>query len=66
MQLGLVIPKMISGKIQTMLGYHNFFIWVLLSALPVLLMCRFLKIKDQEPSTSENSVTKESEVGAKV
>ena len=27
MQLGLVIPKMISGEIQTRLGYQNFFIW---------------------------------------
>jgi PAT family beta-lactamase induction signal transducer AmpG len=48
MQLGLVIPKMISGKVQTALGYQQFFIWVLISAIPVLLLCRFLKIKDQE------------------
>ena len=51
MQLGLVIPKMISGKVQTALGYEKFFIWVLISAIPVLLLCRFLKIKDQEKST---------------
>ncbi len=50
MQLGLVIPKMISGKVQTALGYEKFFIWVLISAIPVLLLCRFLKIKDQEKS----------------
>lgn len=52
MQLGLVIPKMISGKVQTALGYEKFFIWVLISAIPVLLLCRFLNIKDQEKSES--------------
>lgn len=66
MQLGLVIPKMISGKIQTMLGYHHFFIWVLLSALPVLFLCRFLKIKDQEPAPAENSAAKNNGVRAEV
>ncbi|MBC3883001.1 MFS transporter [Undibacterium sp. LX40W] len=52
MQLGLVIPKMISGKVQTALGYQQFFIWVLISAIPVLILCRFLKIKDQEKTTT--------------
>lgn len=66
MQLGLVIPKMISGKIQTMLGYHNFFIWVLISALPVLFLCRFLNIKDQEPAANENGASKNNELGAEV
>jgi PAT family beta-lactamase induction signal transducer AmpG len=45
MQLGLVIPKMVSGSIQMSLGYKNFFIWVLISAIPVLLMSRLLVIK---------------------
>ena len=42
-----------SGKIQTALGYQQFFIWVLISALPVLLLCRFLKIKDREKIVTE-------------
>jgi PAT family beta-lactamase induction signal transducer AmpG len=45
MQLGLVVPKMVSGSIQMSLGYKNFFIWVLISAIPVLLMSRLLVIK---------------------
>lgn len=52
MQLGLVIPKMISGEIQTALGYKQFFIWVLISALPILILSRFIKIKDKESITS--------------
>ena len=50
MQLGLVIPKMVSGSIQMSLGYKNFFIWVLISAVPVLLMSRLLVIKDPVPN----------------
>lgn len=34
MQLGFVLFKMISGDIQTALGYQNFFLWVLVSAAP--------------------------------
>ncbi|MFC0170774.1 MFS transporter [Pseudoduganella danionis] len=38
MQLGLVLSTMVSGKIQASLGYHDFFIWGLLAALPSLLL----------------------------
>lgn len=55
MQLGLVLPKMISGKIQMALGYHTFFIWVLVSALPVLFLSRFMNIKDKDPNSPETS-----------
>jgi len=44
MQLGFVFFKMISGDIQTALGYQHFFVWVLISAIPVLVLSRFLKI----------------------
>jgi len=44
MQLGFVFFKMISGDIQTALGYQHFFLWVLVSAVPVLVLSRFLKI----------------------
>ncbi|WP_295752463.1 MFS transporter [Undibacterium sp.] len=51
MQLGLVVPKMVSGSIQMSLGYKNFFIWVLISAIPVLLMSRLLVIKTPVKTT---------------
>ena len=47
MQLGFVFFKMISGDIQTALGYQHFFLWVLVSAIPVLVLSRFLKIADK-------------------
>ena len=46
MQLGFVLFKMISGDIQTALGYERFFIWVLVSAIPVLVLSRLIKIRD--------------------
>ena len=45
MQLGFVLFKMISGDIQQALGYRDFFLWVLASALPVLVLSRFMKLE---------------------
>ncbi len=44
MALGMMVPGMISGWIQEIVGYSNFFIWVLLCAIPGLLVLRYLKI----------------------
>lgn len=44
MQLGFVLFKMVSGDLQTALGYERFFLGVLLSALPVLLLVRFVPL----------------------
>jgi PAT family beta-lactamase induction signal transducer AmpG len=42
-----MIPGAVSGKIQMWLGYHNFFIWVLISSLPALILSRFVPIGRQ-------------------
>lgn len=42
MQLGFVLSKVVSGDIQQLLGYRHFFLWVVLSALPVLVLTRFV------------------------
>jgi PAT family beta-lactamase induction signal transducer AmpG len=44
MQLGLVLSKVVSGDIQQLLGYSHFFLWVVLSALPVLVLTRFVRM----------------------
>jgi len=44
MQLGFVLSKVVSGDIQLLLGYRHFFLWVVLSALPVLVLTRFVKM----------------------
>lgn len=47
MQLGFVLFKMISGDIQQALGYRHFFLWVLLAALPVLVLTRFVRLEPE-------------------
>jgi PAT family beta-lactamase induction signal transducer AmpG len=51
MQLGFVLFKMISGDLQQALGYRHFFLWVLVAALPVLLLMRFVAL-ERDPSAS--------------
>ena len=44
MALGMMIPGMISGWIQEIVGYQNFFIWVIICTIPGFLVIKFLKI----------------------
>jgi PAT family beta-lactamase induction signal transducer AmpG len=48
MQLGFVLFRTISGDIQQALGYRDFFLWVLLAALPVLILSRFMRMDAAE------------------
>ncbi len=52
MQLGYVIFKMMSGSIQIWLGYRRFFIWVLVSAVPVLLLSRLMPFREGEKAAT--------------
>ena len=52
MNLGLMIPGALSGKIQLALGYQRFFIWVLISALPSLMLARFIPIRSDSTGTA--------------
>lgn len=44
MALGMMIPGMISGWLQEIIGYQNFFIWVMICTIPSFLVIRFMKI----------------------
>ncbi|MBN1925638.1 MAG: MFS transporter [Prolixibacteraceae bacterium] len=44
MALGMMVPGILSGWIQEMLNYENFFIWVLVCTIPGFLLLPFLKI----------------------
>ncbi len=44
MALGMMLPGMISGWIQEVIGYEHFFIWVMLCTLPGFFIIRFLRI----------------------
>lgn len=42
MALGMMLPGMISGYVQQWLGYDGFFIWVIIAALPALILLKFI------------------------
>lgn len=44
MALGMMFPGMISGKVQELLGYQHFFIYVLICTIPGMVVIKFLKI----------------------
>jgi MFS transporter, PAT family, beta-lactamase induction signal transducer AmpG len=44
MALGMMIPGMVSGWIQEIVGYQYFFIWVLLATIPGFILIKFLPI----------------------
>jgi PAT family beta-lactamase induction signal transducer AmpG len=51
MQLGFVLFKFISGDIQQALGYRHFFVWVMVAAIPVLLLSWRMRFDGaQDPS----------------
>jgi len=45
MALGIMVPGMFSGWIQEQLGYQNFFLWVVICAIPSIAACAFIKIR---------------------
>jgi len=44
MALGMMIPGMISGWLQEIIGYQHFFIWVMICTIPSFLVIPFLNL----------------------
>lgn len=44
MALGMMLPGMISGWVQTQLGYANFFIWVCFAAVPAFIATATIRV----------------------
>ncbi len=55
MALGMMLPGMVSGKIQELLGYPNFFIWVCVCTIPSIITALFLKIDPAFGKKVENA-----------
>jgi PAT family beta-lactamase induction signal transducer AmpG len=55
MALGMMVPGMLSGWIQELLNYENFFIWVVFCTLPGLILIPFLKIDKDFGKKNDNS-----------
>jgi PAT family beta-lactamase induction signal transducer AmpG len=63
MNLGVILPGAVSGWIQERLGYSGFFLWVLVSAIPAVLLARFIPIRGGA-ATSRGSETGAEAVGS--
>lgn len=57
MNLGFMIPSMISGYLSDFLGYKIFFIWVLVATIPAFLAARFVPFG--HPDNLEQEQTEE-------
>lgn len=57
MNLGFMIPSMISGMLSDMLGYKEFFIWVLIATIPAFIVTWLVPLRTAEEL--ENDVQQE-------
>jgi PAT family beta-lactamase induction signal transducer AmpG len=46
MQLGFLLPAMISGVVSDYLGYKDFFVWVMIATIPSFLITWFVPFRD--------------------
>ena len=44
MALGMMLPGMVSGWMQEILGYQHFFIWVMICTIPGFIMAKLIKV----------------------
>lgn len=44
MALGMMLPGMAAGWIQEMIGYQNFFIFIMIATIPTLILIPFMKV----------------------
>jgi PAT family beta-lactamase induction signal transducer AmpG len=54
MNLGFMLPSMVSGYISDYLGYKNFFLWVMVATIPSFLVAWFVpfkEVKEEEASS---------------
>ena len=59
MALGMMLPGMAAGKIEEMLGYTNFFVWVCVCTIPAFLISAMLKIDESFGKKNTNSKIEE-------
>lgn len=56
MNLGYMIPSMLSGYLSDFLGYKDFFIWVMIATIPAFLVTWFVPLQKPEPE-EENTTS---------
>jgi MFS transporter, PAT family, beta-lactamase induction signal transducer AmpG len=53
MALGMMVPGMFSGWLQELIGYHHFFLWVVIATIPTFIVAAFIRI---DPSFGKKDV----------
>jgi len=54
MNLGFLLPSMVSGYISDYLGYKYFFLWVLVATIPSFLVAWLVPFKKEEPELASD------------
>ena len=54
MALGMMLPGMAAGWLQELIGYENFFIWVMACCAATIAVCAFIKIDPDYGKKKEN------------
>ncbi len=56
MALGMMVPGMVSGKLQELMGYQTFFIWIMISCLVTVVVASLIKF---DPEFGKKTVTEQ-------
>ena len=54
MALGMMIPGMISGWLQELIGYQHFFVWVIIATIPAFIITRYIPLDTDFGLKKEN------------
>lgn len=57
MALGMMIPGMVSGWLQELIGYQHFFIWVVLATIPAFIIVKFIDLNPEFGKKTEKEGT---------
>ncbi len=55
MALGMMIPGMLSGWLQELIGYQHFFVWVLIATIPAFIITKFVPLDPEFGKETEQN-----------
>ncbi len=58
MALGMMLPGMVSGWLQEIIGYKNFFAWVMICSFPIFFVVPFMKVDPKFGISDKNETDK--------
>jgi len=55
MALGMMLPGMVSGWLQELIGYSNFFVWVVIATVPAFIVTAYIPLDSEFGKKSKES-----------